>query len=731
MKRLVLFGLIIVVLGGGVFAYYQYGGSPEMRRDRYLKKGQDYLKQSKLNEAIAEFRNAVKTDPRSAEARFELAMALLRRGDAKGGYGELVRALDLKADLIKARYQLGLLFLQMRDTAHAKQHLEILRENDRNAFETRYLAAKIALAESLPDKAVTELKEIVKNDPEKAFIYVDIGVVYFAAKNFRSAEEAFQKALQISPKLASARVGLAQLYVYTGNQEKAEAELIRATQEDPENENLLHLLGLFYSRLRKLDEFEKIYLDLVKKKPNSLIARKRLAELYISKGQPKQAQFYTDEILRTRPGDPDGHFFRGRLKLVNNELQKAAEDFAITTQNAPRLAPGFYYLGIVQLSLMQVDNSKKNLLKAIELRPNWLLPRVAIAQLYAASGDTNLALEQSELVLKAQPQNDFMLIVSGAARLRRGEADKALALFKKAKAINPKSHAVRMNIGAAYTAQRKYTEAIKEFDEALNLSPDRLEALASIARLYVVQGKTKVAFDRLEEHLAKTSNKAGVYQLIGQQKLGIKEYTQSIEYLQKAIDLNPNLASAYFQMANAYAAQKQFDSAIAQYDKIIAKTPNAIPPLMMAAVLYDRKRQPEKANHYYKKILDINKNFVPAANNLAWNYAENGGHLDVALGLAQRARELDPNDPGVADTLGWISYKKRLYPTAVSLLRESNTKLKESNPEVLYHLGMAYHKSGDNTLAAEALGKALASQNAFNGREEAKKTLTGIKSRPG
>ena len=731
MKRLVLFGLIIVVLGGSVFAYYQYGGSPEVRRERYLKKGQDYLKQSKLTEAIVEFRNAVKADPRSAEARVELAMALLLRGDGKGAYNELVRAVDLKPDLIKARYQLALLLLQMRDLARAKQHLEVLRQNDRNSFAARYLAAKIALVERLPDMALTELMAITEADPEKAFIYVDIGVVYFAAKNFRSAEEAFRKALEINPKLASARVGLAQLYVFTGNQEKAEAELIRATQEDPENESLLHLLGLFYSRVEKINEFEKIYLELVKKKPNSLIARKRLAELYISKGQLKQAQFYTDEILRARPGDPDGHFFRGRLRLLNNELQKAAEDFAITTQNAPRMAPGFYYLGIVQLSLMQVDNSKKNLLKAIELRPNWLLPRVAIAQLYAASGDTKLALEQSELVLKAQPQNDLMLTVSGAAHLRRGEADKALTLFRKAKALNPKSHAVRMNMGTAYMAKKQYADAIKEYEEILALSPDRIEALASIVRAYSLQGDAKKAFDRAERHLAKTSNKAGVYQLIGQLRLGNKEYGQSIEYFQKAIDLNPNLASAYLQIGSAYAAQKQFDSAIAQYDKIIAKTPNAIPPLMMAGVLYDRKRQPEKANHYYKKILEINKNFVPAANNLAWNYAENGGHLDVALGLAQRARELDPNDPGVADTLGWISYKKRLYPTAVSLLRESNTKLKESSPEVLYHLGMAYHKNGDNTLAAETLSKALATQNAFNGREEAKKTLAEIKSKPG
>ena len=51
------------------------------------------------------------------------------------------------------------------------------------------------------------------------------------------------------------------------------------------------------------------------------------------------------------------------------------------------------------------------------------------------------------------------------------------------------------------------------------------------------------------------------------------------------------------------------------------------------------QKQPQKANGYYQKVLDLNKNFAPAANNLAYNYAQYGGNLDVALGLAQKARE--------------------------------------------------------------------------------------------
>jgi tetratricopeptide (TPR) repeat protein len=148
----------------------------------------------------------------------------------------------------------------------------------------------------------------------------------------------------------------------------------------------------------------------------------------------------------------------------------------------------------------------------------------------------------------------------------------------------------------------------------------------------------------------------------------------------------------------------------------------------MIGILYDLKNQPQKANESYQKILDLNKDFYPAANNLAWNYAEHGGSLDIALGLAQKARETNPNDPSVGDTLGWIYYKKGAYGTALGLLRESSEKMKNSNPAVLYHLGMAAYKMGDESLARDSLTKAVSSGQQFPGVEEAKKTLAETKS---
>ena len=132
-----------------------------------------------------------------------------------------------------------------------------------------------------------------------------------------------------------------------------------------------------------------------------------------------------------------------------------------------------------------------------------------------------------------------------------------------------------------------------------------------------------------------------------------------------------------------------------------------------------------KAKEQYEAVLKIDPKFGPAANNLAWIEAEHGGSLDRAIQLAQVAEEKMPDDPSVADTLGWIYFKRNMYSRAVTYGEESRDKLGD-NPVVRYHLGMAYFKSGKPGAAAAELRRALELSSSFDGAEEAKRTLAEI-----
>ncbi len=72
--------------------------------------------------------------------------------------------------------------------------------------------------------------------------------------------------------------------------------------------------------------------------------------------------------------------------------------------------------------------------------------------------------------------------------------------------------------------------------------------------------------------------------------------------------------------------------------------------------------------------------------------------------------------------MGWIYYKKNIFTRAIAHLEESKEKLPD-RPLVRYHLGMAYHKNGQMTLAKRELKKALELNPNFDGAEEARKEL--------
>jgi hypothetical protein len=80
----------------------------------------------------------------------------------------------------------------------------------------------------------------------------------------------------------------------------------------------------------------------------------------------------------------------------------------------------------------------------------------------------------------------------------------------------------------------------------------------------------------------------------------------------------------------------------------------------------------------------------------------------------------------MSDTLGWILYKRGFYHRAVGLLRESAARLHD-RPEVQYHLGLASLKVGDKATATKALMLAVTSSAHFNGKNEAKEALSGLK----
>jgi tetratricopeptide (TPR) repeat protein len=238
---------------------------------------------------------------------------------------------------------------------------------------------------------------------------------------------------------------------------------------------------------------------------------------------------------------------------------------------------------------------------------------------------------------------------------------------------------------------------------------------------------SKAARTRIDSAVAKQPDNVGVLLVAARTYATIADKPLAEKTLKRAIELSPSRFEAYDLLGRLYASEGRAAEAIAEFNQIVARQPNSIAAHTMIGVLLESQNKRDEARKQYEQVIALDSRAPVAANNLAWIYAETGGNLDVALQLAQAARDQLPDTPEVQDTLGWIYYKKGFQTLAIASFRASVDK-DPKNATYLTHLGLAYAKNGDVSKARETLENALKTDPNAHGADEARKFLGAFRS---
>src|SRR5258708_4166428 len=100
------------------------GKAPAQSKQQYLDSGNKYAADKKYSEAIVEYRNAIKADPKFGQARAQLADAYLRTNDLRNALREFVVAADLLPTDADAQIKAGQMLLLAGRFEDAKTRAE-------------------------------------------------------------------------------------------------------------------------------------------------------------------------------------------------------------------------------------------------------------------------------------------------------------------------------------------------------------------------------------------------------------------------------------------------------------------------------------------------------------------------------------------------------------------------------------------------------------------------------
>ena len=317
----------------------------------------------------------------------------------------------------------------------------------------------------------------------------------------------------------------------------------------------------------------------------------------------------------------------------------------------------------------------------------------------------------------------------GNSALYQKKYDVSRRSFEAVLGANPDNPEAYERMGLLDLAEGNTDTAIQYFQQALDRDPQRMEAFTNLVFAYALKKDTAAAFSACDKQLAKVSANprptAAIHNLKGLLYREQQDSVNAEKQFKEAVLADSNYLPPYYALARLYLEEKQSDRAIEQFNKTLEKNPGQTAAHMFLGMIYDSKKDSEKAQHHYRAALDVDPGFAPAANNLAYLLADLNGDLNEALKLANIAKKANPDDPSIADTLGWVYYKRGLYPNAVSELSFAAEKLPE-NATVRYHLGMSHLKNGDKEKARQELEKALSLDSSFEGSAEATNALAGL-----
>jgi tetratricopeptide (TPR) repeat protein len=112
-----------------------------------------------------------------------------------------------------------------------------------------------------------------------------------------------------------------------------------------------------------------------------------------------------------------------------------------------------------------------------------------------------------------------------------------------------------------------------------------------------------------------------------------------------------------------------------------------------------------------RELIEHDAEHAMAMNNLGYMRIENGHDDAETAAMIERASKLEPDDPSILDTIGWLRYKQGMMSGehgAAALISQAVSLSDDPSAEVLDHLGDALWRLGEQQEAIEHWQQAVA-----------------------
>lgn len=395
-----------------------------------------------INIAANDLQSLVSKTPHNHLLQFNLARALIAKGDIEGARLHLEEAVKIRTDFIAAREILARIYLSKGDPGKALKASDEILAFDRGNLQAHLTRSSALLALGDRDKAREELDFIAKAYPQNPDARYQVGYLALQDKDYKKAEQVFGDLYKSSPNDRRGFVGVTETMIAQGHMNDAIKETQKAVEREPERRDLKLYLANDYKRAERYDEAIQIYQKLLDKEPKN----------------------------------PDLLFRAAETLRLKGDLNSSMENFRRCSQAAPADTTCLTLLAMILQGTGRDDQAKPIYEQILKIQPDHPVALNNLAYIKAQEGvDLDQALTMAQRAVQRAPASLDLNDTLGWVYIKKNLSENAVHIFSDLVQKDPNNPTFHYHYAMALAQKGDKPSAKREYESALSHKPSKEE----------------------------------------------------------------------------------------------------------------------------------------------------------------------------------------------------------------------------------------------------------------
>ena len=441
-----------------------------------------------------------------------------------------------------------------------------------------------------------------------------------------------------------------------------------------------------------------------KNAPDDLEAQRAAAIQLARNGRYDESMVYMEKVLQAKG---DTHFDFLALSAVETDaetragLQKSFDSLLVKHPDNGQLIFG-------KALLMQQDGDAEGALKLLENNPpqnGEVAPVLLRARLLQSLNRGNEALPLLQKSIRQYPDDKRLGLTYARTLVEQNRMGEAKVQFARLVEQYPEDDELRFSLALVCLEGKAWDEAEGYLEELIERDSHVDSAHLNLGRIAEERNDPETALTQYalvgpgNDYLPAQLRQADILISHGRGAEASKK-------LAAARDAQPDFAiQLYLIEAETLSANNQTDRAWNVLQQALKQYPDDMNLLYSRAMLAEKRNNLEQMERDLRAIIKREPDNAMALNALGYTLSDRTTRYAEAKALIQQAYDLNPDDPAVLDSLGWVNFRLGNLDEAERLLRQALERFPDQ--EVAAHLGEVLWANGKQREAKKIWGTFL------------------------